>query len=126
MDLFEIKYKVRPGRHAQEKRQQATLDGSFAIGQSATEIERHAAFRIFVARVLSLLMRYHKAAAIHKVEADFIANTSQSSRNENVVICHGEQWYDVRALTERELEEFVADLLRAQLDALRSGLLVPH
>jgi hypothetical protein len=71
-------------------------------------------------------MRYHKAVAIHKVEADFIADTSVSSHNENVVICHGEQWYDVRALTERELEEFVADLLRAQLDQLRSGLLVPH
>ena len=42
-------------------------------------------------------MRYHKAVAIHKVEADFIAETSLSSRNENVVICHGEQWYDVRA-----------------------------
>ena len=71
-------------------------------------------------------MRYHKAVAINKVEADFIAETSVSSRNENVVICHGEQWYDVRALSERELEEFVADLLRAQLDQLRSGLLAPH
>jgi hypothetical protein len=79
-----------------------------------------------MAGVLGLLMRYHKAVAIHKVEADFIADTSLSSRNENVVICHGEQWYDVRALTEKELEEFVADLLRAQLDELRSGLLVPH
>ena len=71
-------------------------------------------------------MRYHKAVAIHKVEADFIAETSQTSRNENVVICHGEQWYDVRALTERELEEFVADVLRAKLEELRSGLIVPH
>jgi hypothetical protein len=43
-----------------------------------------------------------------------------------VVICHGEQWYDVRALTEKELEEFVSDLLRTQLDQLRAGLLVPH
>ena len=69
-------------------------------------------------------MRYHKATPICKVEADFIAETSLSSRNENVVICHGEQWYDVRALTEKELEEFVADLLRAQLDELRSGLIL--
>ena len=85
-----------------------------------------AAFRDLPANVLGLRMRYHKAVAINKVEADFIAETSVSSRNENVVICHGEQWYDVRALSERELEDFVADLLRAQLDQLRSGLLEPH
>jgi hypothetical protein len=84
------------------------------------------ALRIFAADVVSLPMRYHKAIAIHKVEADFIADTSVASRNENVVICHGEQWYDVRALTEKELEEFVSDLLRTQLDQLRAGLLVPH
>ena len=48
------------------------------------------------------------------MEADFIAETSLSSRNENVVICHGEQWYDVRGMTEKELEDFVADLLRAR------------
>ncbi len=71
-------------------------------------------------------MRYHKAVAILKVEADFLANASFSSCNENVVICHGEQWYDVRALSEKELEDFVTDLLRTRLDELRSGLLIPH
>ena len=92
----------------------------------SAKIERRVASRVLAGNVLRQRMRYHKAVAIHKVEADFIAETSLSSRNENVVICHGEQWYDVRALSERELEEFVADLLRAQLDELRSGLLVPH
>jgi hypothetical protein len=71
-------------------------------------------------------MRYHKAVEIHKVEADFIAATSVASLNENVVICHGQHWYDVRGMTERELEEFVADLLRAQLEELHAGLLLPH
>ena len=71
-------------------------------------------------------MRYHKAVAILKVEADFLADTCVTSSNENVVICHDEQWYDVRALTEKELEEFIADLLRARLDDLRSGLQTPH
>jgi hypothetical protein len=71
-------------------------------------------------------MRYHKAVEIRKEEADFIAGTPFSSLNENVVVCHAEKWYDVRALTEKELEEFVTDLLRAQLEDLQAGLLAPH
>ena len=76
--------------------------------------------------VLGSFMRYHKATPICKVEADFIADTSLSSLNENVVICHGEQWYDVRGMTEKELDDFLADLLRARLDELRGGVVVPH
>jgi hypothetical protein len=113
-------------RRAPEKRQWTTLDCSFAGGHSASEIARQAAFRFFMARVLRSRMRYHKAAPICKVEADFIADTSLSSRNENVVICHGEQWYDVRGMTEKELDDFLADLLRARLDELRAGVVVPH
>ena len=69
-------------------------------------------------------MRYHKAVAIHKVEADFIA--------ENPLVPQRERGHlPWRAVVRRprpdgkELEEFVADLLRAQLDELRAGLLVP-
>jgi hypothetical protein len=76
--------------------------------------------------MLGSFMRYHKATAISKVEADFIAETSLSSLNENVVICHGEQWYDVREMTEKELDDFLADLLRARLEELRAGRVVPH
>jgi hypothetical protein len=79
-----------------------------------------------MAIVLGSSMRYHKAVAIGKVEADFIAETSVSSLNENVVIFHGEQWYDVREMNEKELDDFLADLLRARLDELRAGRVVPH
>jgi hypothetical protein len=106
--------------------QQKTRCCSFARRHLACEIERQAAFRIFAASVLILFMRYHKAVPIGKVEADFIADTSLSSLNENVVICHGEQWYDVRGMTEKELDDFLADLLRARLDELRAGVVVPH
>jgi hypothetical protein len=61
-------------------------------------------------------MRYHKAVEIRKEEADFIADASLSSLNENVVICCAEKWYDVRRMTEKELEAFLADLLRALFD----------
>jgi hypothetical protein len=40
MGHFDGKYKVRPARHAQEKRQQRTFNGSFAGGHSAGEMER--------------------------------------------------------------------------------------
>ena len=124
MDLLDGKYKVQSGRRAQGKRRRARLQDSLTSRKSGWR--NRTAFRDLAANVLDTRMRYHKAVAINKVEADFIAETSVSSRNENVVICHGEQWYDVRALSERELEEFVADLLRAQLEQLRSGLLAPH
>ena len=126
MGHFDGKYKVRPEPHAQEKCQQKTFNGSFAGGHSASETERQAAFRTLTASVLRLFMRYHRATPICKVEADFIADTSLSSRNENVVICHGEQWYDVRGMTDKELDDFLADLLRARLDELRAGVVVPH
>jgi hypothetical protein len=126
MDLLGGKYKVCARRRAQRN---GNLRPRLLVRERKRwpcEIVGQPALRIFRVGVVSLRMRYHKAIAIHKVEADFIADTSVASRNENVVICHGEQWYDVRALTEKELEEFVSDLLRTQLDQLRAGLLVPH
>jgi hypothetical protein len=46
-------------------------------------------------------MRYHEATAIRKDRPRALAT--------NVVISHGAQWYDVRVMTEKELEEFMAD-----------------
>ena len=52
--------------------------------------------------------------------------TSTSSLNGNVVISHNEDWYDVRLMTGRELEDFVSDLLSAERAALQSGRIIPH
>jgi hypothetical protein len=71
-------------------------------------------------------MRFHKARKISKPEADFVIDTAGSSRNALVVISHHDAWYDVRSLTEKELDEFFADLLRADITALRSGCITPH
>jgi len=35
-------------------------------------------------------------------------------------------WYDIRQMTEDELEHFVCDLLRAERALLQSGLIRPH
>jgi hypothetical protein len=69
-------------------------------------------------------MRYHKAIEISRPEADFIIKTS--SGNAVVVMSHSEKWYDVRALTGREIDEFAADLLRADMANLRAGCVTPH
>jgi hypothetical protein len=43
-----------------------------------------------------------------------------------VVLSHNDDWYDVRLMTRRELEDFMSDLLREERAALQSGLITPH
>jgi hypothetical protein len=69
-------------------------------------------------------MRFHKAIEISRPEADFIIGTSLGS--DVVVISHSDKWYDIRRLTGSELDEFVADLLRAEMANLRAGCVRPH
>lgn len=65
-------------------------------------------------------MRFHKARKISWAEAKLIYQTCTSSLNANVVMSHNEHdWYDIRRMTEDELEDFV----RA---ALRAGFILPH
>lgn len=71
-------------------------------------------------------MRYHKAKKISKPEADYVIETADSSRNALVIMNHHNTWYDVRAMTEKELDEFFADLLRSDLANIRAGCITPH
>lgn len=71
-------------------------------------------------------MRFHKSKKISASDAEMLIGTCTSSLNDNIVIAHDEDWYDVRQMTPRELHDFVADLLRADLIALRSGRVTPH
>ncbi|NJO32129.1 MAG: hypothetical protein HC869_02395 [Rhodospirillales bacterium] len=71
-------------------------------------------------------MRYHKATKLTRPEADFIIQTATSSRNALAVINHHEDWYDVRALTEKEFDEFLEDLLREDLKKIEAGCITPH
>jgi hypothetical protein len=59
-------------------------------------------------------MRYHKAIAVTKPEADFIMETGAAARSEIVVVSRGDQFYDVRAMSHAEVEAFIADLARAE------------
>lgn len=71
-------------------------------------------------------MRYHKAIKITRPEAHSIIEAATESRNDLVAMSHREGWYDVRSLTEKELDEFLEDLLRADIANLRAGCITPH
>lgn len=57
-------------------------------------------------------MRYHKAIAITKLEADFIIANTSASRTDIVVLAHNDDWYDFRGMTRDELLAFSEDLQR--------------
>lgn len=59
-------------------------------------------------------MRNHKASSINRAEAGFIIKYANSSLNQCVVIEHFGQWFDVRRMTEKEVERFIDDLTRAR------------
>jgi hypothetical protein len=71
-------------------------------------------------------MRYHKAIRISRSEACFIIGATTWSRNDLVVMSHRDEWYDVRPLTKKELDEFLDDLLRADIADLQAGCITPH
>jgi hypothetical protein len=71
-------------------------------------------------------MRFHKSKKISGAEAERIIETSSSSLNGHVVISHNDDWYDVRLMTNAELQDFVAGLVQAEESAIRSGLITPH
>ena len=72
-------------------------------------------------------MRFHKVRKISWAEAKLISQTCTSSLNANVVMSHNEHdWYDIRRMTDNELEDFMRDLFRAERALLQSGLILPH
>jgi hypothetical protein len=71
-------------------------------------------------------MRYHKAISISKVEADFLIDGPTTSVGEYIVVQILGEWYDVRQMTERELNAFVDDVQRSYVDDVTAGFLDPH
>ena len=71
-------------------------------------------------------MRYFNATEVTRPEADYIRQTTDASLSNTVVISLSSRWYDVRRLTEKELRDFVEQLLREELDLVRAGGQTPH
>jgi len=62
-------------------------------------------------------MRYHKAVAITRMEADFIIENTRASPSDIVVLEYNGDWYDVRGMTRSELVAFSDDLQRGEFAA---------
>jgi len=71
-------------------------------------------------------MRYFDATEITRPQADHIRLTSDESHSNILVISLGTRWYDVRRLTEKELRDFVDQLMREELEVIRAGCDTPH
>jgi hypothetical protein len=71
-------------------------------------------------------MRYFHATEITRPEADHIRLTADDSVSKIVVISLGKRWFDVRRLTEQELQGFVDQLMRRELELVRAGRDTPH
>ena len=71
-------------------------------------------------------MRYHKAVAITKPEADFIIENGSASLSDIVVLSYNEDWYDVRAMTRAELVAFSEDLERKEFAARETRKFPSH
>jgi len=70
-------------------------------------------------------MRYHKAKALSKPEADRIIGRQTPALSDVVVISRGDRFYDVRAMTNAEIEAFAADLARAEYADLQAAAARP-
>ena len=62
-------------------------------------------------------MRYHKALRISGPEAAFLLESQDAASGRAMVVSCDGLWYDVRALTSKELEDFVDDLARKRADS---------
>lgn len=70
-------------------------------------------------------MRYHKAKALSKPEADRIIGKSTPALSDVVVISRGHRYFDVRMMTNAEIEAFVADLARAEYADVLAAAALP-
>jgi len=71
-------------------------------------------------------MRYHKVRSVTKLEAMLIIRYQKSSLNECVVIEHFGEWFDICAMTDKEVADFVMDLGRKRAAEVAAGRLAPH
>jgi hypothetical protein len=71
-------------------------------------------------------MRYHKAKVVTQPEATFIIRGPTESLNACVVIEHFGTWFDVRKMTDREVDHFVNDLDRTRRAEVSCGLIAPN
>jgi len=71
-------------------------------------------------------MRYHKAIEVTEEQANAIKCGRAVSLSSVVVVAQGDRYYDVRGMTDTEIDAFVGDLARAEYTALKAASSLPH
>jgi hypothetical protein len=70
-------------------------------------------------------MRYHRAKALSKPEADRLIGQHVTALSDVVVVSRGDRFYDVRSMTNAEIQAFVADLARSEYAELEAAAMLP-
>ncbi len=70
-------------------------------------------------------MRYHKAVEISKPEAKSIIGRHSVALSQIVVVSRGERYYDVRSMSQTEINAFIDDLARAEYAELEADAVRP-
>jgi len=65
--------------------------------------------------MLACCMRYHRAPIISGPEAAFLLERNEAAGGHAAIVSCDGIWYDVRALSTKELEDFTDDLARMRL-----------
>jgi hypothetical protein len=71
-------------------------------------------------------MRFHKAVEVTEEQARAITGTPTPALSSVVVISQGEHYYDVRGMTQAEIQAFVDDLARIECAAVDAAAARPH
>ena len=71
-------------------------------------------------------MRYHKATEISSSHANAILESAWTSQNALPVMNLFDAWFDIRLMTDNEVESFTRDWMRNMAAEIKSGRSKPH
>ena len=71
-------------------------------------------------------MRYHKVTAISAPDVACILDSAWVSLNPSPVMNLFDRWFDIRRMTEGEVEDFAHDFMRNAAGEIQAGILRPH
>jgi hypothetical protein len=71
-------------------------------------------------------MRFHKVTAITSPAACSILDSAWVSLNANPVMNLFDAWFDIRRMTDKEVDSFTRDWMRSMAAEVRAGIVKPH
>jgi hypothetical protein len=71
-------------------------------------------------------MRFHKATEISSNHANAILESAWTSQNAHPVMNLFDTWFDIRLMTDNEVNSFTSDWMRNMAAEIQSGGSKPH